>query len=132
MPNISATVMEAASAISPGSAVSKDDTEVAVKFLMRSENSNTSGNLMEAVTGLSGSGPAYIFMIIERLPMAECTKGLTGNCKTACSTDRPGAARMVLDGGSHTGELKDMVTSPGGTTIRGLRVMEKTGVFELP
>lgn len=130
MPNISATVMEAASAISPGSAVSKEDTEVAEKIF------NAIGRtvilpeyLMDAVTGLSGSGPAYIFMIIEALADGGVHEGLDRNtAKLLAAQTVLGAARMVLNGGSHTGELKDMVTSPGGTTIRGLRVMEEQGV----
>jgi pyrroline-5-carboxylate reductase len=130
MPNISATVMEAASAISPGSAVSKDDTAVAAAiFNAIGRTVILPENLMDAVTGLSGSGPAYIFMIIEALADGGVHEGLDRNtAKLLAAQTVLGAARMVLDGGSHTGELKDMVTSPGGTTIRGLRVMEEQGV----
>ena len=130
MPNISATVMEAASAISPGSAVSHDDTAIAGKiFNAIGRTVILPENLMDAVTGLSGSGPAYIFMIIEALADGGVHEGLDRNtAKLLAAQTVLGAARMVLDGGSHTGELKDMVTSPGGTTIRGLRVMEEQGV----
>jgi pyrroline-5-carboxylate reductase len=130
MPNIAATVREAASAISPGSAVSKDDLEIAKTiFNAIGQSVILPEHLMDAVTGLSGSGPAYIFMIIEALADGGVHEGLDRNtAKLLAAQTVLGAARMVLDGGSHTGELKDMVTSPGGTTIRGLRVMEERGV----
>lgn len=130
MPNIAATVKESASALSLGSAVSKEDAAVASTIF------NAIGRtvilpeyLMDAVTGLSGSGPAYIFMIIEALADGGVHEGLDRNtAKILAAQTVLGAAKMVLEGGSHTGELKDMVTSPGGTTIRGLRVMEEQGV----
>ncbi|VVB90435.1 Pyrroline-5-carboxylate reductase [uncultured archaeon] len=130
MPNIAATVKEAASAISPGSAVSREDAEIAGEIF------NSIGrtvilpeHLMDAVTGLSGSGPAYIFMIIEALADGGVHEGLDRNtAKLLAAQTVLGAAKMVLANGTHTGELKDMVTSPGGTTIRGIRVMEDRGV----
>lgn len=130
MPNIAATVEEAASAISPGSAVSKEDTAIAASiFNAIGKTVLLQENLMDAVTGLSGSGPAYIFMIIEALADGGVHEGLDrSTAKLLAAQTVLGAAKMVLDGGSHTGELKDMVTSPGGTTIRGLRVMEEQGV----
>jgi len=130
MPNIAATVEEAASAISPGSAVSKEDTAIAASiFNAIGKTVQLQEHLMDAVTGLSGSGPAYIFMIIESLADGGVHEGLDRNtAKLLAAQTVLGAAKMVLDGGSHTGELKDMVTSPGGTTIRGLRVMEEQGV----
>ncbi len=130
MPNIAATVKEAASAISPGSAVSKEDMAIAGNiFSAIGKTVTVQENLMDAVTGLSGSGPAYIFMIIEALADGGVHEGLDRNtAKLLAAQTVLGAAKMVLEGGSHTGELKDMVTSPGGTTIRGLRVMEEQGV----
>lgn len=130
MPNIAAIVKEAASAISLGSAVSKEDASIAAAIF------NSIGrtvilpeHLMDAVTGLSGSGPAYIFTIIEALADGGVFVGLDRNtAKTLAAQTVLGAAKMVLENGSHTAELKDMVTSPGGTTIRGLRVMEERGV----
>lgn len=130
MPNIAATVKAAATAISPGSAASKEDLSIV------SEIFNSIGrtvilpeHLMDAVTGLSGSGPAYIFMIIEALADGGVYSGLDRNtAKLLAAQTVLGAAKMVLEDGSHTGELKDMVTSPGGTTIRGIRVMEERGV----
>ena len=130
MPNIAATVKEAASAICPGSAVSKEDMAIAGNiFSAIGKTVTVQENLMDAVTGLSGSGPAYIFMIIEALADGGVHEGLDRNtAKLLAAQTVLGSAKMVLEGGSHTGELKDMVTSPGGTTIRGLRVMEEQGV----
>ena len=130
MPNIAATVMEAASAISPGSAVSKEDIETAANiFNAIGRTVILPEHLMDAVTGLSGSGPAYIFMVIEALADGGVYEGLDRRtARTLAAQTVLGAAKMVLEDGSHTAELKDMVTSPGGTTIRGLRVMEDRGV----
>lgn len=84
---------------------------------------------MDAVGGLSGSGPAYIFQIIEALSDGGVYAGLSRDSaiKMAAQTVL-GAAKMVLDTGLHPGVLKDMVTSPGGTTIEGILAMEKGGV----
>lgn len=130
MPNIAATVQEAGSAISPGSAASKEDIAAATMiFNAIGRSVLLPEHLMDAVTGLSGSGPAYIFMIIEALADGGVHEGLDRNtAKVLAAQTVLGAAKMVLKGGSHTGELKDMVTSPGGTTIRGLRVLEDRGV----
>jgi pyrroline-5-carboxylate reductase len=130
MPNIAAIVKEAASAISLGSAVSKEDASLAALiFNAIGRTVMLPEHLMDAVTGLSGSGPAYIFTIIEALADGGVHEGLDRNtAKLLAAQTVLGAARMVLENGSHTAQLKDMVTSPGGTTIRGLRVMEKRGV----
>lgn len=130
MPNIAATVKEAASAISPGNAISVEEAAIADEIF------NSIGrtvilpeHLMDAVTGLSGSGPAYVFMIIEALADGGVHEGLDRRtAKLLAAQTVLGAAKMVLEDGAHTGELRDMVTSPGGTTIRGIRVMEERGV----
>ncbi|MFI5359916.1 MAG: pyrroline-5-carboxylate reductase family protein, partial [Halanaerobiales bacterium] len=85
-------------------------------------------DLMDGVTGLSGSGPAYVYMLIEALADGAVLTGLPRDLalKLAAWTVQ-GAARMVLETGRHPGELKDMVTSPGGTTIRGVEVLEERG-----
>lgn len=130
MPNVAAVVQEAASAISFGSAVSKEDASIATAiFNAIGRTVVLPEHLMDAVTGLSGSGPAYIFTIIEALADGGVHEGLDRSTarKLAAQTVL-GAAKMVLEDSTHTGELKDMVTSPGGTTIRGLRVMEERGV----
>lgn len=130
MPNIAAIVKEAASAISPGSAASKDDMAIATAIFNAIGRTVTlPEHLMDAVTGLSGSGPAYIFTIIEALADGGVHEGLERKtAKLLAAQTVLGAAKMVLEDGIHTAELKDMVTSPGGTTSRGLRVMEERGV----
>ncbi len=84
---------------------------------------------MDAVTGLSGSGPAYGFLIIEALTDAGVLMGLNRDValKLAAQT-LVGAAKLCLVGDRHPAELKDMVTSPGGTTIAGLQVLEEGGL----
>ncbi|MCB2225936.1 MAG: pyrroline-5-carboxylate reductase [Desulfarculaceae bacterium] len=85
--------------------------------------------LMDAVTAVSGSGPAYVFLIIEALSDAGVNQGLDRQTATALAAHTvAGAARLLIEGGQHPGELKDMVTSPGGTTIAGLAELERGGV----
>ena len=84
--------------------------------------------LLDAVTGLSGSGPAYIFVLIEALADAGVKMGLSRPLALILSAQTvAGAGKMVLETARHPGELKDMVTSPGGTTIAGLSVLEEGG-----
>lgn len=86
-------------------------------------------HLMDAVTGLSASGPAYVFVIIEALSDAGVRMGLDrASALTMAAATVGGAADMVLTTGQHPGQLKDMVTSPGGTTIAGLQVLERSGL----
>lgn len=130
MPNIAATVAEAASAITQGTNASKEDAEDALT-IFRSVGSaiQVTENLMDAVTGLSGSGPAYIFPVIEAMADGAVYEGLDRNSAMILAAQTVvGAAKMVLETGMHPGELKDMVTSPSGTTIRAVRVLEENGV----
>ena len=126
MPNTSALVGAGASAYSPGSNANAAHAQIAETLL------NAVGiaiqvpeHLMDAVTGLSGSGPAYVFTIIEALADGAVRAGLPRDTavKLAAQT-LLGAARMVLETGEHPARLRDMVTTPGGTTIAGLHMLE--------
>ncbi|WP_340820864.1 pyrroline-5-carboxylate reductase [Methanolobus sp. WCC4] len=130
MPNIAATVAEAASAITQGTNASKEDAEDALQIFGSVGSAiQVPENLMDAVTGLSGSGPAYIFPVIEALADGAVHEGLDRNSAMVLAAQTViGAAKMVLETGMHPGELKDMVTSPAGTTIRGIRALEENGI----
>src|SRR6185369_17438749 len=85
--------------------------------------------LLDAVTGLSGSGPAYIYLIIEALSDGAVAAGMPREIATRLAAQTVfGSAKMVLETGMHPGALKDMVASPGGTTIEGLHELEKGGL----
>jgi pyrroline-5-carboxylate reductase len=130
MPNISATVRMAATAICPGKYAKTRDLSLARKlFECCGMVEEVEENLMDAVTGLSGTGPMYVFIIIEALSDAGVRVGLSREIATRMATQTVlGAAKMVEQTGRHPIYLKDLVTSPGGTAINALYSMEKTGL----
>jgi pyrroline-5-carboxylate reductase len=130
MPNTPALVGASASAFATGSHATPADAALAQKLLSAVGIAlPVKESLLDAVTGLSGSGPAYAYQIIEALSDGGVAAGLPRAVATQLAAQTLlGAAKMVLETGQHPGALKDQVTSPGGTTIEGLHEMEKAGV----
>jgi pyrroline-5-carboxylate reductase len=130
MPNTPALVGEGASAITPGPGVTPEELGQ-VRELLAAVGSVVvvTEEQMDAVTALSGSGPAYVFAVIEALADGGVKMGLARDAAVTLAAQTVlGAARMVLSTGTHPAALKDMVTSPGGTTSAGLHVLESAGV----
>jgi len=130
MPNTPALVQEGVTAICNNDRVSKVDMEIAhYIFEAIGQTVDVEEAHIDAVTGLSGSGPAYIFMIIEALSDAGVKVGLSREVSTALTIQTVlGSAKLARDSEKHPGELKSMVTSPGGTTISGLHKLEEGGL----
>jgi pyrroline-5-carboxylate reductase len=130
MPNTPALVGASASAYSLGRFAAEDDGKVAEQlFSSVGVAFRVKESLLDAVTGLSGSGPAYVYSIIEALSDGGVAAGLPREIATKLAAQTVfGAAKMVLETGQHPGTLKDMVTSPGGTTIEGIHELEKAGL----
>lgn len=127
MPNMPALIGCGATALAPGKYAQEEDVALALRiFDAVGISTVVTEELMDAVTGLSGSGPAYGFMMIEALSDAGVLMGLSRETavKLAAQT-MLGAATLCLQGEKHPAALKDMVTSPGGTTIAGLKVLEE-------
>lgn len=129
MPNTPAMVGEGMSALTPNAQVTEDDRAFALKlFGVLGRAELVPETLMNAVTGLSGSSPAYIYMLIEAMADAGVAAGLPrAQAYTFAAQSVLGSAKMVLETGLVPGQLKDQVTSPGGTTIAGLRTLEEGG-----
>ncbi len=126
MPNTPCLVGEGASAYSLGEKATADDGALVGRLLNALGSAwQVDEKLLDAVTGLAGSGPAFVYVIIEALSDAGVQMGLPRKMATemAAKTVR-GAAQMVLATGEHPAVLKDRVTSPGGTTIAGLQALE--------
>lgn len=130
MPNTPALVGASATGFALGNAALAEDgalvqrlfSSVGVAFQLKE-------SLLDAVTGLSGSGPAYAYLMVEALSDGGVAAGLPRETATKLAAQTLlGAAKMVLETGLHPGALKDMVTSPGGTTIEGIHELERGGV----
>lgn len=130
MPNTACLVRESATVLCRGRWASpEDELRVLEIFQEVGKAAVLPEELMDAVTGLSGSGPAYVYLVIEALADGGVGAGLSRQTALGLAAQTVlGAARMVLETGSHPGSLKDSVTSPAGTTASGLRVLEDRGV----
>ncbi len=129
MPNTPALVLEAATAMSPGPRTSDSDTATALAIFNAIGTTVTvDEHSLDAVTGLSGSGPAYVFSFIEALTDAGVKVGLSRDIaeKLVLQT-LLGSTRLAMESGQHPAQLRSMVTSPGGTTIAGLHVLAASG-----
>ncbi len=130
IPNTPCLVGASAAGYAPGEKATTDDIALVDRLV------NAVGRAfrlpetsLDAVTGLSGSGPAFVYVMIEALSDGGVRMGLPRDVATALAAQTVfGAAKMVLDSGTHTGLLKDMVASPGGTTIAGLHALERGGL----
>lgn len=129
MPNTPTLVQAGMAAIAPGPNSHAEDLAL-TQHLFEAVGLAVvvSENLLDAVTGLSGSGPAYIFMLLEAMADGGVKMGLPrATALLLAAQTILGAARLYLESQEHPGSLKDMVTSPAGTTITGLHVLEQGG-----
>ena len=130
MPNVAASVLASATAIARGRSTRPVDLErargllSAVGLVLEVEE-----DLMDAVTGLSGTGPLYLFLILEGLSDAGVKVGLSRAVSSELAIQTlVGAAQLVQATGEHPAKLRDLVTSPGGTAITALHSLEKSGL----
>ncbi|AYD39937.1 pyrroline-5-carboxylate reductase [Clostridium fermenticellae] len=127
MPNTPALVGEAMSAICPNEMVSKEEvSEIVSIFESFGKAEIVNEKLMDVVTAVSGSSPAFVFMFIEAMADAAVLDGMPRNQAYKFAAQAVyGSAKMVLETGRHPGDLKDMVCSPSGTTIEGVAALEE-------
>lgn len=130
MPNTPALVGASATGFALGKHAQAADAELTQRlFASVGIVYEVKESLLDAVTGLSGSGPAYVFLMIEALSDGGVAAGLPREVATRLAAQTVlGSARMVLESGVHPSVLRDMVTSPGGTTIEGLHELERAGM----
>lgn len=129
MPNTPALIREGCTGVCHNDAVGAEDFELALKLLGSfGKTIEVNENQMDAVVGISGSSPAYVFMFIEALADAGVKAGLTRDkaYEFAAGAVR-GSAALMEETGMHPGQLKDMVCSPAGTTIAAVEVLEEGG-----
>jgi pyrroline-5-carboxylate reductase len=130
MPNTPALVLQGAAAIAKGKGLERDDLAIAAEiFGAVGRVVVLDEELMDAVTGLSGSGPAYVAIVIESLADGGVKMGLDRATAMILATQTVlGSAQLLSETGMHPGALKDMVSSPGGTTIAGISALEEGGL----
>ncbi|MEZ4601478.1 MAG: pyrroline-5-carboxylate reductase [Syntrophotaleaceae bacterium] len=130
MPNTPALVAGGATALCPGRFASPDDLDAARRlFEPVGMVRVVAEEQMDAVTGLSGSGPAYVYTVIEAMAAGGILEGLPQDAALALAAQTVlGAARMVIESGEHPAVLRDKVCSPGGTTIAGMKALEENGL----
>jgi len=130
IPNICATIGQGISALAAGKNATQEDLGLTREiFRCVGETVTVDEGHLDAVTGLSGSGPAYIFMLIDALADAGVNMGLWREDAKALAVQTVlGSAAMVKSSGKHPGALKDLVASPGGTTIAGLHALAEGGI----
>ncbi len=130
MPNTPCLVGASASGYAPAETATAEDVALVDRLLNAVGRAfRVPESLLDVVTGLSGSGPAFVYVFIEALSDGGVRMGLPRDIATALAAQTVlGSARMVLETGQHPGVLKDMVASPGGTTIAGLHALERGGM----
>ena len=129
MPNTAALVGAAITAVCPSDSVTKEELDQAVSIIESfGKASVVSEKMIDAVTGVSGSSPAYVFMLIEAMADAAVYEGMPRSQAYEFAANAVlGSAKLMVETGKNPGELKDMVCSPGGTTIEGVKVLEDAG-----
>ena len=130
MPNTPVLVNRGVLGWTAGSGITDEDRDFFTSvFSSSGQLFETGENLLDTVTGLSGSGPAYVFLIINALAEGAVLEGMPKNMALKIAAETvAGAAEMVAASGEHPEVLKDRVTSPGGTTAAGLAILENAGV----
>jgi len=130
MPNTPALVSEGCTGVCAGENVTKDELEEVLSLLRSFGTASVvPERLMDVVVGVSGSSPAYVFMFIEAMADEAVAEGMPRKQAYEFAAQSVlGSAKMVLETGKHPGELKDMVCSPGGTTIQAVKVLEEKGM----
>jgi pyrroline-5-carboxylate reductase len=128
MPNAPASVSAGITAVYPGRNVSPEGLQIVLSIFECVGKAVTIPNesLMDTITGLSGSGPAFVFLMIESLSDAGVQLGIARKEASILAAQTVfGAAKMLLETGKHPAELRDLVATPGGTTVAGLKALEK-------
>ncbi len=129
MPNTPALVLEGCTGVCAAENVAKEELQQVLKLLNAfGKASVLPERLMDVVVGISGSSPAYVFMFLEAMADAAVAEGMPrAQAYQFAAQAVLGSARLMLETGKHPGELKDMVCSPGGTTIQAVKVLEEMG-----